>query len=431
MCRFQTVSATPGGASGAVSRQIYRNMINAALQQTMRRISAIVGAMPPLPLLALAIASFGIGTTEFVIMGLLPEIARDCAVTIPQAGLLVSGYAFGVAIGSPLVAIATARLPRKTALLGLMGIFILGNLGSALAPGYATLLAARIVTSLAHGAFFGIGAVVAAGLVPRHKRAQAVALMFAGLTLANVLGVPAGTALGQMAGWRATFWAVTAIGLAAAAAVAALVPAGLPGSAGGIASEFGVLRRWRVIRPMLISTISSASLFSVFTYIAPLLRSVTGLSPHATTWALLLFGVGLTIGNLLGGRLADWRLIPSLLGCFAALLLVLGGFAWTSHAAMPALVTLFAWGTLAFALISPLQLWVVDAAVEAPNLASTLNQGAFNLGNSLGAWLGGAWLAAGGGYASLPWLGVTAGAAALGLTLTAHERRGLMVRAGE
>ncbi|MGI4953736.1 MAG: MFS transporter [Janthinobacterium lividum] len=375
------------------------------------------------PLLALALASFGIGTTEFVIMGLLPELSQDLAVTVPQAGMLVSAYALGVAAGSPFVAIATARLPRKRALLGLMAVFTLGNLGCALAPDYGWLMAARVLTSLAHGAFFGIAAVVAAGLVPRAQRARAVALVFAGLTLANVLGVPFGTALGQAAGWRSTFWVVTGIGVLAAGAIAWALPAGLAGSKGGLSHEFGALRRWRVLLPMLISMLASVSLFSVFTYITPLLRQEAGLSPHAVTWTLLLFGVGLTIGNLVGGRLADWRLLPSLVVSTAALVLVLAAFSLTSRHATWAVATVLLWGGVAFALIAPLQLWVVDAAREAPNLASTLNQSAFNMGNSIGAWVGGVAVGTGVSYANLPWIGALFAALGLGLTLFAWRVR--------
>ncbi len=377
-----------------------------------------------LPILALAIASFGIGTTEFVIMGLLPDVARSFAVTVPQAGYLVSGYAMGVVIGAPLVAMATARLPRKTALLGLMAVFLVGNLGCALAPTYWLLLLARIVTAFAHGAFFGIGAVVARDLVPRERRAQAVALMFAGLTLANVLGVPFGTALGQAAGWRAAFWAVVAIGLLAGVAIVAWIPTGLPGSKNGLGSEFRTLRRWAVLQPMLISTLASVSLFSVFTYITPFLETVTGLSPHGVTLALLAVGVGLTAGNFVGGWLGDRSLMGTVVGCFAGLIAVLLVLAVVSHREVPTLAVLVAWGALAFALVSPLQIWVLEAATDAPNLASTLNQGAFNLGNATGAWLGGAALTAGVDYARLPWIGAAVAVVALGLTLNALVRTG-------
>lgn len=378
--------------------------------------------MAPLPILALAVASFGIGTTEFVIMGLLPEVARDFGVTIPQAGHLVSGYAMGVVIGAPLVAMATAPLPRKTALLALMAVFVLGNLACALAPDYWLLMAARVATAFAHGAFFGIGAIVARNLVPREKRTQAVSLMFAGLTLANVLGVPLGTALGQALGWRATFWAVVGIGLAAGAAIALALPNGMPGTRGGLAKEFRALGRWPVLRPMLVSTLSSVSFFTVFTYIAPFLLTVTHLTPSGVTGALFAAGVGLTVGNLAGGWLADRSLMRTVLGSFAGLIAVLVALSLVAPLAVPALAVLVLWSGLAFALVSPLQVWVVEAASDAPNLASTLNQGAFNLGNALGAWLGGTALTLGAGYSELPALAAAVSLLGLGLAATAVAR---------
>jgi DHA1 family inner membrane transport protein len=371
-----------------------------------------------LPILALAAASFGIGTTEFVIMGLLPDVARSLSVTIPQAGYLVSGYALGVVIGAPIVAMATAGIPRKTALLVLMALFTIGNLGCALAPDYWLLMTARVVTAFAHGAFFGIGAVVASNLVPREQRTRAVSLMFAGLTLANVLSVPFGTALGQSAGWRATFWAVVVIGIVAFLAITRFVPSGMPGTRGGLAKEFRALGRWPVLLPMLISTMASVSMFSLFTYITPLLEEVTGLTPHGVTGALLAIGVGLTIGNLIGGRLADRNLLLTIIGAFICLVIVLGALALVVHMTLPTLVLLILWGGIAFALVSPLQIWVVDAATDAPNLASTLNQGAFNLGNATGAWIGGVALNAGMHYAQLPLLAALVAMVGLGLTLS-------------
>jgi MFS transporter, DHA1 family, inner membrane transport protein len=370
------------------------------------------------PILALAAASFGIGTTEFVIMGLLPDVADSLHVTIPQAGYLVSGYAMGVVVGAPIVAIATAGLPRKTALLALMAVFIIGNLGCALAPTYGLLMAARILTAFAHGAFFGIGAVVASDLVAREQRAQAISLMFAGLTLANVLGVPFGTALGQAAGWRAAFWAVVAIGVIAGLAIIRYIPTGLPGSRGGLAREFRALGRWPALLPMVISTLASVSMFSLFTYITPLLEDVTGISPRGVIGVLLMIGIGLTVGNLLGGRLADRNLLRTLVGGFAGLIAVLVVLFFASRSIVPTLPLLILWGGLAFALVSPLQIWVVDAATDAPNLASTLNQGAFNLGNATGAWLGGVALTAGASYQQLPLLGALVAAIALAFTLT-------------
>ena len=370
----------------------------------------------PLSLLALAIAAFGIGTTEFVIMGLLPSVARDLGVNIPRAGFLVFGYALGVVIGAPIVAMLTFRLPRKPALLGMIAVFIIGNVLCALAPNYPLLLCARIVTAFCHGAFFGIGAVVAADLVPQRERARAIALMFAGLTLANVLGVPAGTALGEAYGWRSTFWAVVAIGFIALGALAVWLPANIPMKRANLAREFRVLSNVQVLLAMLISILGSASLFSIFTYIAPFLEHVTGFKSAGVTFVLLIFGVGLTLGNLLGGRLADWKLMPSLLGVFVTLAAILSLLAFTSHSQVAAVVTIFVWGVAAFALVPLLQMRIVDKAASAPNLASTLNQGAFNLGNASGAWLGGASLGIGVGYEALPWIG--AGVALLALATT-------------
>ena len=403
--------------------------------------------MLTLPILALAVASFGIGTTEFVIMGLLPEVAASFAVSVPRAGLLVTGYALGVVVGAPIMAVATAGLPRKSTLLALMAIFIVGNVGCALAPSYALLLAARIVTAFAHGAFFGIGAIVAGEVAPAGRRGQAVALMFTGLTLANVLGVPFGTALGQAAGWRAAFMAVVLIGLAAWIAIAAYVPRGIEPPRSRIVAEFRALGRWPVLLPMLVSCVSSVSLFSVFTYITPLLERQVGFSPHGVTGALLAVGVGLTLGNLIGGRLADGNLLGAIQWGLVGLIAVLLAMALVSHAgpslaryARPALVrdarwamvvVLTLWGALAFALVSPLQVWVVHAAVDAPNLASTLNQGAFNLGNALGAGLGGLALTAGLGYGALPLLGAAVALGGLLLALRGRASRDAAVAPAE
>jgi MFS transporter, DHA1 family, inner membrane transport protein len=370
----------------------------------------------PLPLIALALAAFGIGTAEFVIMGLLPEVAADLHVDIPAAGLLVTGYAIGVAVGAPILAILTARMPRKPALMMLMLLFIVGNLLSALAPDYHWLLVARVIAAFCHGAFFGIGAVVAAGLVPPNRRAQAIALMFTGLTLANVLGVPAGTALGQAAGWRATFWAVTVIGVLAFIAIAAALPRALPMPQTRLSAEFAVLRKPQVWLALGMTVLGFGGVFTVFTYIAPILEQVSGISPHAVTGVLLLFGAGLTVGNTLGGKLADWKLMPALMAILAGLAVVLLLFSYTSRAPLPAAITVFIWGVFAFATVPPLQMRVVAKAAEAPNLASTLNIGAFNLGNALGAWLGGVVIAQGAALTTVPFAGAAVALAGLGLT---------------
>lgn len=371
----------------------------------------------PLALLALAAAAFGIGTTEFVIMGLLPEVATDLGVSIPSAGLLITGYALGVVFGAPILVIATAKLPRKAILLGMTLTFILGNALCALAPTYNALMIARVITALCHGAFFGIGSVVAAGLVPPNKRAQAIALMFTGLTLANVIGVPLGTALGQYAGWRSTFWAVAAIGVLAVIAQIAWLPKEIPMQPGKLLNELRVLRKPNVLLALLMSALASVSLFSVFTYIAPLLREVTGIAAVWITPMLLLFGVGLTGGSFLGGYLADRRLLPSLVGMAIAVVVVVSLFNFTSHAAIPAALTLLVWGVVAFALCPILQLLIIDQAHEAPNLGSTLNQSSFNLGNATGAWLGGVVLAHGTPLATLPWTGAAVGVLTLATAL--------------
>jgi DHA1 family inner membrane transport protein len=353
------------------------------------------------PLMALAVAAFGIGTSEFIIMGLLPNLAEDFHVSIPKAGALVTAYALSVTIGSPLVAMATARLERKHALLLLMGVFIAGNLACALAPTYNLLFLARVLTALCHGAFFGIGSVVAANLVPRNQRAQAIALRFSGLTLANVLGVPAGTALGQALGWRASFWAIVPIGVIAAGAVLWLVPQQTQVTS-RLIHEFRVLRSPRVLLVLAMSVLCSASLFCVFTYIAPMLETVTGVSPHGVTIVLLLFGVGITVGNLAGGALSDWKPMRFLVMSLLTLLVALTCLYFAAPFVIPMVAAVLVWGAITFAAGTPLQARIVEQASAAPNLASTLNQGAFNLGNASGATIGGMLLTAGFGYRQLP-----------------------------
>jgi DHA1 family inner membrane transport protein len=370
----------------------------------------------PLHLIALAAAAFGIGTSEFVIMGLLPNVADDLHVSIDVAGLLITGYAMGVVIGAPIMAIVTARMPRKSTLIFLASTFVVGNMLCAISPTYGTLMMARVVTAFCHGAFFGLGAVVAADLVPRHQRASAIALMFTGLTLANVLGVPAGTALGQVTGWRSTFWAVSGIGLFAVAALAAWLPANIPMKPGNILREFRVLRDIRVIWPLAASVLASASLFCVYTYITPLLMHVTGLSEHGVTVALLVFGVALTVGSTLGGKLGDRHLEQWLVRIFASLILVFLALTQAIYHVVPAFIVIFAWGALGFAVVPLLQTLIVDQASAAPNLASTLNQGAFNLGNASGAWIGSMALRSGAGFADLPWITLALGVAAFLLT---------------
>lgn len=370
----------------------------------------------PLSLLILALSSFAIGTTEFVIMGLLPDVARDLGVSIPSAGWLVTGYALGVAIGAPFMALATARLPRKAALVVLMGIFIVGNLLCALASDYNVLMFARVVTALCHGAFFGIGSVVAANLVPANRRASAVALMFTGLTLANVLGVPLGTALGQVAGWRSTFFAVTAIGVIAFIGLLRFLPQQKDDQKLDLRAELAALRGAGIWLSLSMTALFAASMFTLFTYVTPLLNDVTGVSPRGVTLTLLLIGLGLTVGNIIGGKLADKRLSTTLMGAFLAMAVICTVLSWTSVALIPAEITLFLWATAAFAAVPALQINVVAFGKSAPNLVSTLNISAFNVGNALGAWVGGAVIARGMGLANVPL--AAAGLALLALIVT-------------
>lgn len=378
----------------------------------------------PLPLLILALSAFAIGTTEFVIMGLLPDVAADLGVSIPGAGWLVTGYALGVAIGAPFMALATARLPRKAALVALMGIFIIGNLLCALASDYNVLMFARVVTALCHGAFFGIGSVVAANLVPANRRASAVALMFTGLTLANVLGVPLGTALGQVAGWRSTFWAVTLIGVVALFGLIRFLPNKHDEEKLDMRSEMAALKGAGIWLSLSMTVLFSASMFALFTYVAPLLGDVTGVSPRGVTWTLLLIGLGLTVGNVLGGKLADRRLGATLVGVFAAMALISTALSWTSTALIPAEITLFLWATAAFAAVPALQVNVVSFGKAAPNLVSTLNIGAFNLGNALGAWVGGTVIDQGLGLTRVPLAAASLAVMALIVTLITFRQNG-------
>src|ERR1700684_1844968 len=349
------------------------------------------------PLLALAVSAFGIRTSEFIIMGLLPDLAHSFRGSIPKTGILVSGYALSVTLGSPLIALALSRMDRKQALLILMAMFVAGNALCALAPTFLLLLLARILTALCHGAFFGIGSIVASHLVPRSERAQAIALMFSGLTLANVLGVPAGTALGQVFGWRFAFWAIVPIGLIAGLGLLRMVPS-QPAEKIHLKHELHAVLRPQVQLVLGLSTLSSVSLFCVFTYIAPILEQATHLSPGAVTKVLVVFGVGITLGNLLGGRLADWKQMPVIIGGIVLLIVGFLAMPLVYPPVISAVTMVFVWGSIHFAAGAPLQARIVDQAKGAPNLASTLNQGAFNLGNALGASLGGIMLTEGISY---------------------------------
>ncbi|ACB95336.1 MFS transporter [Beijerinckia indica] len=376
----------------------------------------------PLALFALALASFGIGTSEFVIMGILPEIARDLTVTIPQAGLLVTAYALTVTFAGPVVALLAARLPQKTALLGLLCLFLLGNLFCALAPQFSLLLIARIFTALAHAAFYGNGVVVAASLVPPHRRSQAIALMFSGMTLANIIGVPVGTMIGLAQGWRATFWAIIPFLGVAGIALAILLPRkGQERAAGRLVDELIVLRRPQVLLTLLASVFIAASLFCVLTYISPLLATVTGMDETQISSALLLFGGGTFFGIFVGGRLADWRQMTTIVGTFVVLGALYAVFAFSATSIPSTYLTIFLLGFVSFANGPGMQARVIDKASEAPNIGASLIHSSYNFGNGAGAWLGGAALASGMSYGHLPWLSVGLVVAALATLGIAHE----------
>jgi DHA1 family inner membrane transport protein len=341
------------------------------------------------PLLALAIGAFGIGVTEFAPMGMLPAIATDLGVSIPSAGLLVSAYAMGVLVGAPLMTLTTARVPRRTLLIALMGIFTVGNLLAALADSYTTLLLARVLTSFNHGAFFGVGAVVAASVVAPEKRAGAVAGMFLGLTIATIGGVPLATWVGETIGWRTAFFGIAGLGAFAMLSLRLALP-DLPGAqSGNMLAEVKVLGRAAVLKALGLTVLGSSAMFTVFTYIAPILREEAHASTGFVTGMLVLFGIGMTVGNIWSGRAADRapdRTLIIGLGLLTAVLLV---FAETMRWPLPAAAAILVWGFASFAIVPPLQMRVMEAAGDAPNLASAMNIGAFNLGNAIGAALGG------------------------------------------
>ncbi len=366
-----------------------------------------------LPLLALATGAFGIGVTEFAPMGLLPVIAQDLHVSIPSAGLLISAYALGVVLGAPLMTLTTGRVPRRTLLIGLAAIFTLGNLLSAISSGYGMLMVARVITSLNHGAFFGVGSIVAASLVPPQRQAGAVAAMFMGLTIANVVGVPLAAWAGDQLGWRAAFWGIAALGVVTMAALRLTLP-NLPAPSGANAmAEVRVLARGPVLGALALTVLGSSAMFTVFTYIAPILREQTHASLGFVTAMLVIYGLGLTVGNWLGGRFADRSVDHTLIVTLGSLSAVLVAFAFLMPFAAPTAILIFLWGVASFALIPPLQVRVMAAASDAPNLASSVNIGAFNLGNAIGAAVGGAVIAAGLGYPAVALAG--AAASALGL----------------
>lgn len=382
----------------------------------------------PLALYALTAGAFGIGVTEFVIMGLLIEVGGDLHVSIPAAGLLISGYALGVVLGAPIMTVATSRWPRKTVLLVLMGIFTAGNLACALAPDYWSLMAARVVTAFAHGTFFGVGSVVATSLVAVNKKASAISIMFAGLTVATILGVPFGTWLGQAYGWRATFFAVTLVGLAALTAVALLVPpVKAPQEHSKLSDDLAVLVRPQVLLAFLTTILGWIGIFALFTYVAPILTRISGFSDAAVSPILLVFGAGAIVGNLLGGRFADRWPAGSVFGSLLLLAAVLASISLAAHNQVAVVIAIALLGAAAFATAAPLQMAVLHKAEGAgQSLASSFNIAAFNLGNAIGAWLGGAVIAHG-GLNAVPWVAAIAPLAGVAVAILANRMDGAPV----
>lgn len=384
----------------------------------------------PLALWALVIGAFGIGTTEFVIAGLLPAIAADFNVSIPLAGHMATSYALGVFVGAPALIILGSRTSRKTMLVFLFGLFVLGNVVTALAPSLEIAIVGRVITSLTHGAFFGIGSILAAEMVAPEKRVSAIAFMFSGLTVANLVGVPIGTWLSQQYSWQVTFHAITLIGIVTIIGLLTLIPATPKPEAQRIGHEFAAFGNARVLLAMGITILGPAAFFTSITYIAPMMTAVAGFSEGSITWLLMVFGFGLFVGNLLGGRYADKALMPMLYGTLLAQALVLFVFHFVATSQLASVVCIFLMAAFGFATVSPIQKLVMDKAraAGAPTLASAVNIGLFNLGNALGAWLGGAVIALGYGYTAPNWAGglLSLGALALAVVSGMLDRQAVV-----
>ncbi|MGW0543808.1 MFS transporter [Streptomyces griseoincarnatus] len=371
----------------------------------------------PLALFALAVVAFGIGTTEFVSMGLLPQIADGLAVSVPTAGNVVSAYALGVVIGAPLLTAIGARVPHKRLLLMLTGVFVVGNVASALAPNFELLFAARVLAGLPHGALFGVGAVVASKLVAPDRAARAVSMMFLGLTVANIVGVPAGTALGQQLGWRFAYAAVAVIGVLALAALVRLVPHQPRGEQAGVMHELRAMKNKQVLLGLVTAVVGFGGFFAMYSYLVPMLTNLTGISDSSTTLVLALFGVGMTLGTLVAGPLTDRALRPTMYGGFALLAAALVTLHFVIGHLVPALIVITITGGLSSLITTPVQMLLMAKAHEAPTMAAASNHSAFNLANAGGAWLGGLVIAAGWGWSSPTLVG--AALAVVGLALAA------------
>lgn len=373
------------------------------------------------PLLALAIGAFGIGTTEFSPMGLLPVIAQGVGVSIPAAGMLISAYAIGVMVGAPLMTLLLSHRGRRNALIFLMAIFTVGNVLTAIAPDYATLMIARIITSLNHGAFFGLGSVVAASVVAKERQASAVATMFMGLTIANIGGVPAATWLGETIGWRMSFMATAGLGVISMVSLFFSLPKGGAGARPNVRNELAVLMRPQVLTALLTTVLGAGAMFTLYTYISPVLRTLTDATPVFVTAMLVLIGVGFSIGNFLGGKLADRSVTGTLKGFLLLLIVIMLAIPLLARSEIGAAIAMVVWGAATFAVVPPLQMRVMRVAHEAPGLSSSVNIGAFNLGNALGAAAGGAVISGGLGYSFVPVMGAII--AGLGLLLVLFSGR--------
>ena len=376
----------------------------------------------PLALLALAVGAFGIGLTEFVVAGILPQIAGEFGVDIPTAGLMATTYALGVFVGAPILTVLGARVPRKTMLIALALVFTLGNALTALAPTLPVALAGRVLTAFNHGAFFGIGSIIAASLVAPGRQASAIAFMFSGLTLANLLGVPAGTWLAQVYDWRLVFWLAAAIGLLTILSIVLLVPHIEKGKAIALRTELRAFIDPQVLLAMGITVFGPAAFFTSITYIAPMMIAEAGFTEAGVTGLMVLFGLGLAVGNWMGGRFADRSLFGTLFVTLAAQALVLVVFWLGVGNGVIAAASVFLMAAFGFATVSPIQKLVMDRASRAgaPTMAASVNIGMFNLGNAIGAWVGGATIAAGFGLASPNWAGAILSLVALGLAVLAR-----------
>ncbi len=377
----------------------------------------------PIAIFILALGILVINTSEFVIMGLLPEVAADLGVSIPSAGYLISGYAFGVVLGAPLLTPLLVQFPRKAVLVALMGLFMAGNFVCAIAPSYEIMLVERIVTALAQATFFGLGAVVATQLVEPGKAARAIAAVFLGSTIANMFGSPAGTVVGQAFGWRATFFILSAVAGVAALLLVLMLPRVASAKSKNLGAEFAVLLRPDMIRALLMTTLGFGGTFTTFTFIAPMLTEVTGLPSAWLPALLLLFGFGMFLGNPIGGRLADWNIDRAVQYSLLFLIVVLVAIAFVMPFQIAMVIAVFFFGMALFSTIPPLQVQVMSRAGDAPVLASAFNIAAFNLGNGLGAWFGSMALEGGVSYSHVPLIGAAMCAAGLGLALMGASRR--------